>query len=218
MDFAQLDFHLGVIGGSGGVIGGSSGVIAGSGVVGSCLGVDRDTLVGHIGDITVIVVGGVLNVLGSSVREGNRVAAGNGTVDIGGLGGGELGLGIVIGNTVLKSVGGGLLFVVGRMRSGVGVGGGGVGNYGGSVVHNRGVVRSGRSMVHNRGMVRGSGGVVRGRGVVGGGSGSMVDRGSMVDWGCVVGGSSMVDRGCVIGGGSVVNHRGVVRARGMVGS
>ena len=213
MDFAQLDFHLGVIGGSGGVIGGSSGVIAGSGVVGSCLGVDRDSLVGHIGDITVIVVGGVLNVLGSSVREGNRVAAGNGTVDIGGLGGGELGLGIVIGNTVLKSVGGGLLFVVGRMRSGVGVSGGGVGNHGGSVVHNRGVVRSGRSMVHNRGMVRGSGGVVnnrcvvRGRDVVGWGRGSMVDRGNMVDWGCVVG-----------GGSGVVYHRGVVRAGCMVGS
>ena len=208
MDFAQLDFHLGVIGGSGGVISGSSSVISGSsGVVGSSLGVDRDTLVGHIGDITVIVVGGVLNVLGSSVGKGNRVATGNGTVNIGGLGGGELGLGVVISNTVLKSVGGGLLFVVGRMRSGVGVSGGGVGNHGGSVVHNRGVVRGGRSMVHNRGVVRGSRGVVRGRGVVGWGRGSMVDRGNMVDWGCVVG-----------GGSGVVYHRGVVRAGCMVGS
>ena len=180
-----------MVGGSGGVIGGCSGM------VGSSLGVDRDTLVRHIGDVTIVVIGGVLDVLGSTVGKGNRVTSGNGTVNIGGLGGVKLSLGVVISNTILKGVGGWLLFVVGGVRGRVTVGRGvsndrgGVGNHG-STVHNRDGVGNHWSVVHNRGMV--------------GSSRSVVDRACMVDWDRVVGGSSVVD------------YRSVVRAGGMIRS
>jgi hypothetical protein len=91
-------------------------------VVGLSLRVDRDSLVGHIGDITVVVVGGVLNVLGPAVRESNRVAAGHGTVGISGLSSLELGLGVVISNTVGISIRSGLLLLI--SGGGVAVGGG----------------------------------------------------------------------------------------------
>ncbi len=180
-------------------------------VVGLSLGVDRDSLVGHIGDITVVVVGGVLNVLGPAVGESNRVAAGDSAGGIGGLGGTELGLGVVISNTVFIGIGGGLLLSVDG--GGVAVGGGGVGNHGGGVndgsgvhgvgdgsvdsVSNDGSVHSvgndgggvgGGGMVHNRG------GVVGG-GVVGG------------DYGVGNSGSVVGSRG-VIGGGSIAGNGG----------
>merc|ERR1719468_1426169 len=138
-----------MVGGIGGVIGGCSSM------VGSSLRVNRDTFVRHIGYVTIVVIGGVLNVLGSTVGKGNRVASGNSTVNIGGLGGGKLSLGVVISNTILKGVGGGLLFVVGGVNGGVTVGRGvsndrgGMGNYG-STVHNRDGVGNHWSVVHNR--------------------------------------------------------------------
>merc|ERR1719431_299540 len=128
------------------------------------LGVDRDSLVGHIGDITVVVVGGVLNVLGPAIGKSNRVATSDGAVGISGLGSIELGLGVVISNTILIGIGSGHLLL-----SGV-VGGG---DNGGSVVHNRGVNNGG---VDNGSMVDKGSSMVDQRG-------SMVEKRSMVDRG-----------------------------------
>ena len=91
------------------------------------LRVDRNSLVGNIGDISVVVVGGVLDVLGSAVGKSNRVRSGNGTVGISGLSGIEGGLGVVISNSVGVGVGlGDLLLLVVGGRAVVGCRGGGV--------------------------------------------------------------------------------------------
>ena len=184
----------------------------GGGGVGGCrvvrlsLGVDRDSLVRHIGDVTIVVIGGVLDVLGPAVGESNRVTAGNVTGGIGGLGSVELGLGVVISNTVLKGVWGGLLLL--------NVGGGGVA-VGGSVVHNRGGVGNHGCGVHG---VSNNGGVVRGGGMVDNGS-SVVGGGSVVhDGSGVVGSRGVVHNGGVIGSGGMVGGGGVIRSRGVVGS
>jgi len=160
-------------------------------VVRLSLGVDRDSLVGHIGDITVVVVGGVLNVLGPAIGKSNRVATGNGTVGIGGLGGLELGLGVVISNTVCIGIGGGLLLSVGL---GVAVDGLRVGNHGGVVNDGSGVHGVDDGSVHSVGNdgsgVVGGGGVVNNRGMVGGGG--------------------MVNNRGMIRSGGMVNNRGMV--------
>ena len=70
------------------------------GDVGLGLGVDRGALVGDLSDIAVDVVGSVLHVLDPAVREGDGVRAGHNTVGIAGLSSVEVGLGVVIGNTV----------------------------------------------------------------------------------------------------------------------
>jgi len=170
--------------------------------VGLGLGVDGDTLVAHIGDVSVVVVGGVLDVLGPAVGQSNRVRAGHGTVGIGGLGGVEGGLGVVISNSVLVGVRlGDLLLLV--------VGGGGV--VGGLGVDGGGVVRGGGGVVHDgSGVVSGGGGVVSGGGVVHDGSG-------VVSGGGVVDGSGVVGRGGVVDGSGVVGRGGVVSGGGGVG-
>ena len=196
-----LDGSRGVLDGSGGISGGRG--ISRRGNVGLSLGVDGDTLVGHLGDVAVGVVSGVLDVLGTTVREGNGVATGNGTIDIGGLGGAELSLGVVIGNTVFKSVGGGnLLLNIGWGRSVIGSGGGGVvrGRSGylndGGVMHERRSVVNKRSMVYKGSMVQQRGGVVD-NGPVGG----MVDNGSVggmeKSWSMVGGVHSVANSGSV---------------------
>ena len=164
----------------GGGIGGLSGGIR------LGLRVDRNSLIGDISDISVVVVSGVLDVLGPAIRKSNSVFSGHSSVGIRGLSGVEGSLGVIISNSVGERVGfrGLLLFVVssrGVIRS---RGWGMVGSRG------RGVVGSGgrcvsRSSMDNRSCVVGSG---------------MVDRGCMV-------GSSMVDRGGVVGssGGSSVD-------------
>ena len=167
------------------MVGGGGGVGGLGGNVGLGLGVDGDTLVADIGDVTVVVVGGVLNVLGPAIGKSNRVATSDGAVGISGLGSIELGLGVVISNTILIGIGSGHLLlsgVVGGGGSMVSRGSYGVGDNGGSVVHNRGVdngsmVDKGSSMVDQRS--------------------SMVDqRSSMVDQrGSMVDKRSMVDRG-----------------------
>jgi len=174
-------------------------------VVRLSLGVDRDSLVGHIGDITVVVVGGVLNVLGPAIGKSNRVAARDGTVGIGCLGSVESGLGVVISNTILIGIRSGLLLHGGVAISGGGVvDNGSVGNDGGGVHgvgNDRGVVR-GRGMVDNRGVVRGRGSMVSGGSVHGvgnwgmdgvGNRGVIRSRGSMVSWGWGI--SNMVGNG-----------------------
>lgn len=163
-------------------------------VVGLSLGVDRDSLVRHIGDVTVVVIGGVLDVLGPAVGESNRVTAGNVTGAISGLGSVELGLGVVISNTVLKGIWSRLFLL--NIGGGVAVGGG--------VVH-RGMGNHGCG-VHG---VGNDGGVVRGRG--------MVDNGGMVDNRGMVRSRSVVHDGSgVVGSRGMVHNRGVIRSRGMV--
>ena len=63
--------------------------------------VDWGSLVGHIGDKSVDVVSGVLGGLDSAVRESNGEASGDNTVGILGLGLLEVGLAVVISNSVL---------------------------------------------------------------------------------------------------------------------
>ena len=171
----------GVLDGGGSVLDGGRGVSGGRSVsggrdVGLSLGVDGDTLVAHLGDVAVDMVSGVLDVLGTTVGKGNRVATGNGTVGIGGLGGVELSLGVVVGNTVFVGIGGGhLLLNVGGGRGVIGSGGGGVvrggsgGDYlnDGGVMNDRSSVVNKRSMVYNGSMVQQRGGVVDGTVVCG---------------------------------------------------
>jgi len=175
-------------------------------VVRLSLRVDRDSLVGHIGDITVVVVGGVLNVLGPAIGKSNRVAASHGTGGIRCLSSVESGLGVVISNTILIGIRSGLLLHGGVAISGGGVvDNGSVGNDGGGVHgvgNDRGVVR-GRGMVDNRGVVRGGGSMVsrgsvhgvgnRGMDGVGNNRGVIRSRGSMVSWGWGI--SNMVGNG-----------------------
>lgn len=149
----------GVLNGSGGVLDGSGGIsrgrgISGGGDIGFGLRVDGDTLVSHLGDVAVGVVSGVLDVLGTTVREGNGVATGNGTIDIGGLGGVELSLGVVIGNTVFISIGGGhSLLNIGWGRGVIRSWGWGVVGGRSSYLNDGGVMNEMRSVVNNRSMV-----------------------------------------------------------------
>jgi len=172
------------------------------------LRVDRDSLVRYISNVTVVVVGGVLNVLGPAIGKSNRVAASNSTVGIGCLGSVESGLGVVISNTILKSIRSGLLLSINGGGVAISRGGmvdnGSVGNDGGGVHgvgNDRGVVR-GRGMVDNRGVVRGRGSMVSGGSVHGvgnrgmdgvGNRGVIRSRGSMVSWGWGI--SNMVGNG-----------------------
>jgi len=165
------------------------------------LRVDRDSLVRYISNVTVVVVGGVLNVLGPAVGKSNRVAASNSTVGIGCLGSVESGLGVVISNTILKSIRSGLLLLISGGGVAISRGGmvdnGSVGNDGGGVHgvgNNRGVIW-GRGMVNNRGVIRSSG---------------MVDNRGMVR------SRGMVDNRGVIGGRGMVDNRGMVSRGSMV--
>ena len=116
------------------------------GDVGLGLGVDRGALVGDLGDVAVDVVSGVLHVLDPAVGKGDRVGSRDNTVGIAGLSSVEVGLGVVVGNTV--SVGVGLRGLLGVHNS------------------NRGVVSRG-SHLHNRGRgMVGRGGVDDWGGVV----------------------------------------------------
>merc|ERR1739848_755553 len=135
--------------------------MGGGGGVGLGLGVDRGALIGDLGDITVVVVSGVGHGLDSAIGKGNLVRSLNVTGGISGLRGLEVSLGVVIGDSVLESIGSGLTLL--NIR--------------------------GRGVVDNRGGVVGRGSVVdNGSGVVGRG---MDNGGSLVDRGVVDGGSVM---------------------------
>ena len=108
-------------------------------------GVDCLSGVLNIGDVAVGVVGGVGDSLDPAVGEGDGVRATDNTVGISGLSSVEVGLGVVVGNTV--SVGVGLRGLLDDSDSGGMVGRGGM-NDGGSV-DNRGSMDG----VHNRGSV-----------------------------------------------------------------
>ena len=121
------------------------------------LRVDSGSLVGDISDVSVISVGGVLDVLDSAVGKSHGVS----TLDIAGTIGGllsiEVGLGVVISHSVGEGVGGDLIGVFLGLVSG------------GGLVSNRGWGISGCSL-HNHG--GNDGGSVNG---VGDNRGSMVD-------------------------------------------
>ena len=120
----------------------------GRGSVGFCLTrvstgggrrVDSLSRVGNLGDITVGVVGGVSDSLDSAVRKGNSVRAADNTVGITRLRGIEVGLGVVVGDTVGEGVW--LRGLLGIFHRGV-------------VCRSRSVVDRGRGVVHrSRGMV-----------------------------------------------------------------
>ena len=115
------------------------------GDIGLGLGVDRGALVGDLGDVAVDVVGGVLHMLDPAVGKGDRVRSRDNTVGIAGLSSVEVGLGVVVGNTV--GVGVGLRGLLGVHNSDRGV----VSR--GSHLHNRGRGMVGRGGVDNRGGV-----------------------------------------------------------------
>ena len=108
-------------------------------------GVDGFSRVGHLGDVAVDVVGGVGDGLDPAVGKGDGVGATDNTVGISGLSSVEVGLGVVVGNTV--SVGVGLRGLLDDSDSGGMVGRGGMNDGGG--VDNRGSMDG----VHNRGSV-----------------------------------------------------------------
>merc|ERR1739848_69985 len=132
--------------------------MGGGGGVGLGLGVDRGALIGDLGDITVVVVSGVGHGLDSAIGKGNLVRSLNVTGGISGLRGLEVSLGVVIGDSVLESIGSGLTLLNIRGRGVVdnrgGMVGGGLVDNGGGVVDNRGGV-VGRGSVVDRGVVDG---------------------------------------------------------------
>ena len=149
------------------------------------LRVDWDTLVGNISNISVVVVSGVLDVLGTAIRKSNSVRSRNNTISVRGFSGIESSLGVIISNSVLISVGlrGSLLLNIrGRLVS---WGRGMVGR--GSYLDNRGSMDNGgmvgRGSMDNWGSVDNRGMISWGRGMVGRGS---MDNGGMISWGSVV--------------------------------
>lgn len=111
-----------MVGGFGG------GVVSGLGFV---LGVDGGTFVFDISDVTVVVVGGVGHGLDTTIGKSHLVRSGD-SLAVSGFLSVEVGSRVVIGNSVLESIGlGGLVFVGGGVV-GRGIGGGGVVGGGGS--------------------------------------------------------------------------------------
>merc|ERR1719397_1986721 len=178
-----------MVGGLGGDVG--LGMVGGlGGDVGLGLGVDGGALVGDLSYIAVHVIGSVLHGLDPAVGKGDLVRAGDNTVGIAGLSGVEVGLGVVVSNTIGVGVRlRGLLNV--HNRSSV-VGRGSVDNRGN--LHNRGRGVVSRGSVHNRG------GVVDGVGHKRGSMDSMMGN-------CVMG-----HRGSMMH--SMVSHRSSVDKRG----
>jgi len=194
------------------------------GDVGLGLGVDGSALVGDLSDVAVDVVSSVLHGLDPAVGKGDLVRSRDDTVGIASLSGVEVGLGVVIGNTVGVGVRLRGLLDVDNRGSVVGRGGNlhnrgrGVVGRGSNDNRGRGVVS--RGGVDNRGSV-----VCRGRGVVSRGSvhnrGGMVDgvghnRGSMdsVVGNCVMGHRVSHKRGSMMH--SMVSQRSSVDKRGGV--
>merc|ERR1719431_1948270 len=172
--------------------------------VGGSVGVDSLAVVSDLGDVAGVVVHVVVDVLDPAVGEGHRVGALSLACAITGLGGVEVGLGVVVGDGVVVGVGGDL---VGVHLGGV-VGRGGMGNS----MDSRGVV--GRGSVHNGGSMVSRGSVNNGGSVVDsmvGNGGSVVGRSNNGMAGTMVGtvdsvDSSLAEVGSHTVGGSV-GHR-----------
>merc|ERR1719420_1195056 len=124
--------------------------------------VDSSSLIGNISNIAFIAISLVVDMLGTAIRESNRVRSSSIASTITSLSSVESSLGVVISNSIGIGVRRGFIRV--SWLSMVGRGS----------MDNRGVVS--RSSMDNRGVVN-NGGMV--------GRGSMVDNGSMVSWGSV---------------------------------
>ena len=82
-------------------------LVGGGGVAvstGGLRGVDGGALVGDVGDESVLVVGGVGGGLDPAVGESDHEASGNNTVGVLGLGLLEVGLAVVISNSIFISI------------------------------------------------------------------------------------------------------------------
>ena len=100
--------------------------------LGFVLGVDGGTFVFDISDVTVVVVSGVGDGLDTTIGKSNLVRSGD-SLAVGGFLGVEVGARVVIGNSVLESVGFGGFVVMGRSRCMVrGRGRGVIGSWGSS--------------------------------------------------------------------------------------
>ena len=119
----------------------------------SCMGNERsvgisgNSVVGNISNVSVISVGSVGDSLNSAVRKRNGVRTVDSTAGVLGLGSLEVGLGVVVRDTIGEGVG---------LRGLLGVFHRGVVGRGRSMVDHRGrgmVSNRGRGMVGNRGMV-----------------------------------------------------------------
>merc|ERR1719397_799254 len=196
-----------MVGGLGGDVG--LGMVGGlGGDVGLGLGVDRGALVGDLSYITVHVIGSVLHGLDPAVGKGDLVRTRDNTVGIAGLSSVEVGLGVVVSNTV--GVGVRLRGLLNVHNRGSVVGRGSVDNRGN--LHNRGRGVVSRGSVHNRGRgMIGRGGMDnRGRGI---GGGSVHNRGGVVDGvGHKRGSMDSMVGNCVMG------HRDSVRNNGGMGN
>merc|ERR1719153_271130 len=141
------------------------------------LRVDRHSLVRHISDVSVVVVGSVFDMLGPAVGKSNRVGSGDSSGAVSGLSSVEGGLGVVISNTILESIGGGLLLLIG-----------------GGLVGSRGRVVGSRVVggdLHDRSVVDNGGSVVDdGSSVVGRSQGNWAGVDSMTNSGMAVASSS----------------------------
>jgi len=122
------------------------GVVSGGWLVSWLLGVDSGSLVGHIGNISVIAVGGVGHVLDPPIGKSHGVRPGHVAGTIGLLLALEVGLGVVISHGVGEGVGGDLIGVLLGLVSGSGLVSRGGGISWGSL-HNHG------GMVGSRGMM-----------------------------------------------------------------
>ena len=169
-------------------------VCRGGGIGGDSIRVLGGAVVGDLGHISVVVVDVVVHVLDPAVGKGNRVRTLTLASAIVRLSSVEVGVGVVIGDSVLVGVGGDLIRV--HLSGGSVVGRGGVVDNRGGVHDWSGVVSG--SSVNNGGGVVGNRGSVVSRGVVdnrGSMMNSMVgDRGSMVGRGSMDDGSSVVGR------------------------
>ena len=162
------------------------------------LRIDWDTLIGNISNISVVVISGILDMLGSAIRKSNRVFSNNSTISISSLSSIEGSLRVIISYSIGIRVGfrGLLLLVVGSR----------------GVIRSRGMIR-GRGIMDNRGSIRGRGSMV---------GSSVMDRGGMVDGSSMVGSGMVDNRGGIVGssmvdGGSMIRSSMVDRG-GMVGS
>merc|ERR1712012_354916 len=95
-----------------GMVSRGRGIGGGRGVVRLLLWVDSGSLIGDISDISIITIAGVLDMLDTSIGKSNRVGSGDvgGTIRL--LLSVEVGLGVVISNSVGEGVGGDLIGVL----------------------------------------------------------------------------------------------------------
>jgi len=101
--------------------------------------VDSLTFISDFSDVSIVTISLVVDVLGSSIRESNRVGSGDGSSSVRGLSSVEGSLGVVISDSILKGIGRGSIIDFRGMMSNWGM----VSNW--SMVGNQ---RS--SMSHNR--------------------------------------------------------------------